>query len=126
RRRVVEYHHHGDQSRTQESQGRGVREGLRVVEGPRGGGQEQQARGRVLLGRGVEALGQRERRREQQAQPQEAGRVLAKRGRHRAHGEAEEQQRGGAERIDRQRLRAGAPLQQQVLVESRQQLAHAA
>ena len=97
-----------------------VRERLAVVEGARGtpaaaaGPRARAARTSLWkLSASVERRGQ------QQAEPQEAGRVLAQRRGVRADREAEQQQRRGAEHEHGHELRARAPLQQQVLAQGR-------
>ena len=72
---------------------------------------------RPILHLGVKTFGESERRGEEQSQPEEAGGELPQHLGDRSDGEAEEEQRGGAEDEDGHELRAAAPLQEQLFAE---------
>src|SRR5207244_4202425 len=70
---------------------------------------------RLLFHLTLEALLERQRRGEQETQPEKSGRVLAQRGGVGPDGEAEEEERGGAEGEDRHHLRPPPPLEEKIL-----------
>src|SRR5262249_34738287 len=117
RPRVVEDDHHRHEAEAEERELCPVRERLRVVERGRGRGQEEDALERALLHLVLEALREAEGRGEEEAQPQEARRVLGRRVRVRPDREAEQEERGRAEGEDGQERGPRPPLQEAVLPE---------
>src|SRR5262249_47358312 len=113
---VVEHDHHRHERNTQHHQLNRVRQRLAVVQNVRANGQQQQSLERAVLHLRMERLAERERRGEQQPEPQESACVLPECGT-RSDGEAEQQERRRAEDEDSNRLRPRAPLQQQLFVQ---------
>ena len=121
---VVEHHHDRNEAHSHERQLHPVAQRLRVEEGQGLCGQEQQALEGPVLHLALEAVGQAQGGRQEEGQPEEAGRVEPKCLGVGADGEAEEEKRRGPEDEDGGQLHASAPLQQHLLAQGRGELSH--